>query len=57
MQEGDVMICIPSKEPATVKSIFAQDQPTKWAVAGHNVVINLAGIDPTHLRYNFRLYV
>jgi len=50
VQEGDVMICIPSKEPATVKSILAQDQPTKWAVAGHNVVINLAGIDASHLR-------
>lgn len=50
LQEGDVLVSIPSKEQATVKGITINEEPKKWAVAGHNVVIHLSGIDPIHLR-------
>jgi elongation factor 1 alpha-like protein len=50
LQEGDVLVSIPSKELATVKAIITNEVATKWAVAGHNVVTHLSGIDPTHLR-------
>ena len=46
-----MLVSIPSKEQATVKSITINDGPKKWAVAGHNVVVHLSGIDPIHLRY------
>lgn len=49
-QEWDSLITVPSKELATVKSLTVNDTPAKWAVAGHNVVVHLAGIDPAHLR-------
>lgn len=52
-QEGDVLVSIPSKEPATVKAIVANEEAQKWAVAGHNVVVHLSGIDPAHLRLIF----
>lgn len=49
-QEGDVLVSMPSKEQATVKAIVSNEEPQKWAVAGHNVVVHLSGIDPIHLR-------
>jgi elongation factor 1 alpha-like protein len=53
LQEGDVLVSIPSKVQATVKAIVANEEAKKWAVAGHNVVVHLSGIDPVHLRYYF----
>lgn len=50
LQEGDVLVSIPSKEQAIAKAIVSNDEPAKWAVAGHNAVIHLSGIDPIHLR-------
>lgn len=52
-QEGDVLVSIPSKEQATVKAIVLNEEAQKWAVAGHNVVVHLSGIDPVHLRLFF----
>ncbi|KAI5787746.1 P-loop containing nucleoside triphosphate hydrolase protein [Pyronema domesticum] len=50
LQAGDEILCIPSKQLATIKSLSINETPAQWAVAGHNVVLNLANIDPIHLR-------
>jgi translation elongation factor EF-1alpha len=50
LQEGDVLVSIPSKEQATVKGVVCNEEAAKWAVAGHNVTVHLSGIDPIHLR-------
>lgn len=50
LQVGDQLLTMPSSETATVRSLEVDEQPSDWAVAGHNVVLNLANIDPVHLR-------
>lgn len=50
VQVGDQVLTMPSGETATIRSLEVDDEPKDWAVAGHNVVLNLANIDPIHLR-------
>lgn len=50
IQVGDQILTMPSGETATIRSLEVDDEPSDWAVAGHNVVLNLANIDPIHLR-------
>lgn len=50
LQVGDSILTMPSGETATIRSLEVDDEPSDWAVAGHNVVLNLANIDPIHLR-------
>ncbi|EKV06292.1 Translation elongation factor EF-1 subunit, putative [Penicillium digitatum] len=50
LQIGDQILVMPSGETATVRSLEVDSEPSDWAVAGHNVVLNIANIDPIHLR-------
>ncbi|KAJ5105409.1 Translation elongation/initiation factor/Ribosomal beta-barrel [Penicillium alfredii] len=50
LQTGDPILTMPSGETATVRSVEVDSEPSDWAVAGQNVVLNLANIDPVHLR-------
>ncbi|KAL2870802.1 putative translation elongation factor EF-1 subunit [Aspergillus lucknowensis] len=50
LQIGDQILTMPSGETATIRSLEVDGGPTEWAVAGQNVVLNLANIDPIHLR-------
>ncbi|KAI5852856.1 P-loop containing nucleoside triphosphate hydrolase protein [Morchella snyderi] len=50
LQVGDNIVAIPSGEGGVIKAIEVDDEPTDWAVAGHNVVIHLSNIDMVHLR-------
>lgn len=50
LQVGDQILTMPSGETATIRSLEVDEEPSDWAVAGHNVVLNLANIDPIHLR-------
>lgn len=50
LQVGDQLLTMPSGESATIRSLEVDDEPSDWAVAGQNVVLNLANIDPVHLR-------
>ncbi|KAF7719833.1 Uncharacterized protein PECH_007781 [Penicillium ucsense] len=50
LQMGDQILIMPSGESALVRSIEVDGEPSDWAVAGQNVVLNLANIDPIHLR-------
>jgi elongation factor 1 alpha-like protein len=50
LQMGDHILIMPSGETATVRSLEVDSQPSDWAVAGQNVVLNIANIDPIHLR-------
>ncbi|KAI2794398.1 HBS1-like protein [Penicillium oxalicum] len=50
LQMGDQILVMPSGETALVRSIEVDGEPSDWAVAGQNVVLNLANIDPIHLR-------
>ncbi|KGO42969.1 Translation elongation/initiation factor/Ribosomal, beta-barrel [Penicillium expansum] len=50
LQMGDQILVMPSGETATVRSLEVDSEPSDWAVAGHNVVLNIANIDPIHLR-------
>ncbi|KAL5000404.1 hypothetical protein BDV10DRAFT_162708 [Aspergillus recurvatus] len=50
LQIGDQILTMPSGETATIRSLEVDGQPNDWAVAGQNVVLNLANIDPIHLR-------
>ncbi|KAL2829792.1 hypothetical protein BDW59DRAFT_142032 [Aspergillus cavernicola] len=50
LQIGDHILTMPSSETATIRSLEVDDEPSDWAVAGQNVVLNLANIDPVHLR-------
>ncbi|KAJ6188371.1 hypothetical protein N7519_003279 [Penicillium mononematosum] len=50
LQMGDNILIMPSGETATVRSLEVDSQPSDWAVAGQNVVLNIANIDPIHLR-------
>lgn len=50
LQIGDKMVIQPSSESATIKSLIADNQPADWAVAGQIVTLDIAGLDPAHLR-------
>jgi elongation factor 1 alpha-like protein len=50
LQIGDQIYTMPSGETATIRSLEVDGEPSEWAVAGQNVVLNLANIDPIHLR-------
>ncbi|KAJ5216161.1 HBS1-like protein [Penicillium cinerascens] len=50
LQIGDQILTMPSGETALVRSVEVDGEPNDWAVAGQNVVLNLANIDPIHLR-------
>ncbi|KAL3460467.1 hypothetical protein BJX64DRAFT_185451 [Aspergillus heterothallicus] len=50
LQIGDQVYTMPSGETATIRSLEVDGEPSEWAVAGQNVVLNLANIDPIHLR-------
>ncbi|KAE8374657.1 P-loop containing nucleoside triphosphate hydrolase protein [Aspergillus bertholletiae] len=50
LQMGDQILTMPSGETALVRSLEVDGEPSDWAVAGQNVVLNLANIDPIHLR-------
>jgi elongation factor 1 alpha-like protein len=50
LQVGDQILTMPSGESALIRSVEVDGEPSDWAVAGQNVVLNLADIDPIHLR-------
>ncbi|CEO60896.1 Putative Elongation factor Tu GTP binding domain-containing protein [Penicillium brasilianum] len=50
LQVGDQILIMPSGESALIRSVEVDGEPSDWAVAGQNVVLNLANIDPIHLR-------
>ncbi|KAJ5661937.1 HBS1-like protein [Penicillium maclennaniae] len=50
LQIGDQILTMPSGETALVRSVEVDGELNDWAVAGQNVVLNLANIDPIHLR-------
>ncbi|KAJ5928976.1 Translation elongation/initiation factor/Ribosomal beta-barrel [Penicillium verhagenii] len=50
LQVGDQILTMPSGETALIRSLEVDGESSEWAVAGQNVVLNLANIDPTHLR-------
>ncbi|PLB55608.1 elongation factor 1 alpha [Aspergillus steynii IBT 23096] len=50
LQMGDQILTMPSGEKATIRSLEVDGEPSDWAVAGQNVVLNLVNIDPIHLR-------
>jgi translation elongation factor EF-1alpha len=56
LQVGDNIVAIPSGESGIIKAIEVDEEPTDWAVAGHNVVIHLSNIDMVHLRYNHNTF-
>ncbi|CRG84110.1 HBS1-like protein [Talaromyces islandicus] len=49
-QVGDSLLVMPSGESALIKGLEKDGEPGDWAVAGQNVTIHLANIDPAHLR-------
>lgn len=49
LQKDDTVLCMPSKEPARVKSLISGEE-TETAFAGDNTTLTLADIDPIHLR-------
>ncbi|KAE8392871.1 hypothetical protein BDV23DRAFT_150665 [Aspergillus alliaceus] len=50
LQVGDQILTMPSGETAAIRSLEVDGEPSDWAVGGQNVVLNLANIDPIHLR-------
>ncbi|KAL4887153.1 hypothetical protein BJY04DRAFT_177466 [Aspergillus karnatakaensis] len=50
LQTGDQILTMPSGKTAAIRSLEVDGEPSDWAVAGQNVVLNLANIDPIHLR-------
>ncbi|KKK23014.1 hypothetical protein P175DRAFT_0527895 [Aspergillus ochraceoroseus IBT 24754] len=50
LQVGDHILTMPSGETATIRSLEVDGECSDWAVAGQNVVLHLANIDPVHLR-------
>lgn len=50
LQVGEQLVSMPSGEKATIKGIEVDYEPSDWAVAGQNVILHLADIDPIHLR-------
>ncbi|KAL8305858.1 hypothetical protein RB597_003462 [Gaeumannomyces tritici] len=50
VQTGDAILVQPSGEKAFVKALEIDSESIDWAVAGQNVTIHLANIDPIHVR-------
>ncbi|EER41538.1 elongation factor Tu [Histoplasma capsulatum H143] len=50
LQVGDQLTTMPSGETCTVRSLAVDEAPSEWSVAGQNVTLHLADIDPTHVR-------
>ncbi|KAL8357727.1 hypothetical protein RB598_002496 [Gaeumannomyces tritici] len=50
VQTGDAILVQPSGEKAFVKALEIDSESIDWAVAGQNVSIHLANIDPIHVR-------
>ena len=50
LQTADALIAQPSGEKCFIKAIEVDDESRDWAVAGQNVVLHLADIDPIHLK-------
>ena len=50
LQVGDQILVMPSGEKAFIKSLDNDGEPSDWAVAGQNVVLNLTDIDAAHLK-------
>ncbi|KAJ5595173.1 Translation elongation/initiation factor/Ribosomal beta-barrel [Penicillium hispanicum] len=50
LQVGDQILTMPSAETALIRSVEVDGETSDWAVAGQNIVLNLANIDPVHLR-------
>ena len=50
VQGGEEIMVMPPAEKALIKSIEVDQEPSDWAVAGQNVTLHLANIDPIHLR-------
>ncbi|KAL8418808.1 hypothetical protein RB594_002134 [Gaeumannomyces avenae] len=50
VQTGDAILVQPSGEKAFVKALEMDSESIDWAVAGQNVSIHLANIDPIHVR-------
>lgn len=49
VQVGERLRIIPGDESGVVRSIELDDESVPWAVAGSNVTLYLAQIDPIHL--------
>jgi elongation factor 1 alpha-like protein len=50
VQVGEAVTVMPSGETARIKGVEVDDEPQDWCVAGQNVTLHLAGIDPLHLK-------
>lgn len=50
LQVGDGIVIMPSGESALIRGLETDGEPSDWAVAGQNVTLHLANIDPAHLR-------
>ncbi|OAA61084.1 translation elongation factor ef-1 [Niveomyces insectorum RCEF 264] len=50
LQLGDALLVLPANEKAYVKSLSRDGEPAEWAVAGQNVVLNLANIDAENVK-------
>ncbi|RMZ84573.1 hypothetical protein DV737_g1244, partial [Chaetothyriales sp. CBS 132003] len=50
LQVGEAVLVMPSGQTAHIKALDVDDEPSDWAVAGQNVTLHLAGIDPIHLK-------
>jgi elongation factor 1 alpha-like protein len=50
LQAGEEILVMPSSEKAAIKSVEVDQEPSDWAVAGQNVTLHLADIDPVHLK-------
>lgn len=51
VQVGDILVDMPTGEKAAVKAIEVDDEPCDWAIAGHNAVLHLAGIEIDHIKF------
>lgn len=50
LQTGESLLIAPVSHTATIKGIEVNAEPFDWAVAGQNVILHLADVDPKHLR-------
>jgi elongation factor 1 alpha-like protein len=50
IQVGEQVMVMPSGDKASIRSILVEQEPKDWAVAGHNVILNLGEVDPAHLK-------
>ena len=50
LQLGDRVMILPASHTAIVKAIETDNEPSDWAVAGQNVILHLAEVDPNYLK-------